>query len=232
MKISLLRSFQFEAAHENRSATGSERTRRLHGHSYGVTAYITGVVDAHLGWLVDFAEVKDNCKPVIDQLDHRVLNDIAGITDATLPDVQQWLTSRLAAAQTGFDRCVVRVIGDTQLQPSTVMEGPRARVEFGFAAAHLLPNLPDGHKCRRMHGHSYHVTVTARDPQSILTALPSLYPLVDHRELNKIPGLENPTAEYLSRWLWNEFRARDVETEVVQVNETCTSGCLFRGEED
>ncbi len=88
-----------------------------------------------------------------------------------------------------------------------------------FEAAHFLPNVPEGHKCKNMHGHSYRVTVQLDgvidehlgwiiDTAEIDAAFADVKAMLDHQVLNGIEGLENPTTEILSKWLWEFFRSR------------------------
>lgn len=113
--------------------------------------------------------------------------------------------------------------------------------EFAFEAAHLLPHVPAGHKCRRLHGHSFRVEVRVRgepDPAlgwvmdfaDLKAAWAPLDALLDHRYLNDVPGLENPTSEVLARWIWERLRPALFGLCAVTVQETCTSGCVYRGE--
>src|SRR5215204_5165699 len=85
--------------------------------------------------------------------------------------------------------------------------------EFRFEAAHRLPNVPEGHKCARLHGHSYKIEVAVRGPVDertgwfvdfgqLYAAWEPLYAVLDHHYLNEVPGLENPTSEILARWVW------------------------------
>ena len=113
--------------------------------------------------------------------------------------------------------------------------------EFTFEAAHLLPHVPDGHKCRRLHGHSYHVTVRVRgepDPQhgwvmdfgDLKAAWRPIDAALDHRYLNDVPGLENPTSEMLARWIWGRLASTLPGLSAIAVRETCTTGCEYRGD--
>ena len=113
--------------------------------------------------------------------------------------------------------------------------------EFTFEAAHRLPNVPEGHKCARLHGHSFRVRVTvagAVDPHAgwvmdfaaLKAAWRPLHDTLDHRYLNDIPGLENPTSEVLARWIWQRLAGTLPGLASVSVRETCTSGCEYRGE--
>jgi 6-pyruvoyltetrahydropterin/6-carboxytetrahydropterin synthase len=112
--------------------------------------------------------------------------------------------------------------------------------EFTVEAAHKLPNVPAGHKCGRLHGHSFRleVHVSGRvgeetgwvlDFADIKTAFQPLERQLDHNYLNEIPGLENPTSENLARWLWGRLLPELPGLSCVVVRETCTSGCIYRG---
>jgi len=113
--------------------------------------------------------------------------------------------------------------------------------EFTFEAAHRLPNVPDGHKCARLHGHSYRVAVHVTgdvdedagwviDFYDIGAAFKPLHDCLDHFYLNEISGLENPTSENLARWIWDRLSPALPGLSQVLVRETCTSGCIYRGE--
>lgn len=111
--------------------------------------------------------------------------------------------------------------------------------QFSFEAAHSLPTFPDGHKCRRLHGHSFRAEVVVEgdappdrgyllDYGQLKSACEPLRQQLDHRLLNEIPGLENPTSEVLARWIWDRLKpALPLLAEVV-VHETCTSRCHYR----
>lgn len=112
--------------------------------------------------------------------------------------------------------------------------------EFTFEAAHYLPHVPEGHKCRRLHGHSYRVEVRVRGPldprlgwvmdfADLKAAWAPLDEALDHRYLNEIPGLENPTSEVLARWIWERLTPGLPGLCAVAVRETCTSGCAYSG---
>jgi 6-pyruvoyltetrahydropterin/6-carboxytetrahydropterin synthase len=111
--------------------------------------------------------------------------------------------------------------------------------EFTFEAAHRLDGLPDGHKCARLHGHSYRVEVRISGPVAaepgwvmdfadISAAFAPLKDQLDHRYLNEVAGLGNPTSENLAVWIWDRLAGSLPLSEVV-VRETCTSGCAYRG---
>ena len=113
--------------------------------------------------------------------------------------------------------------------------------DFTFEAAHRLPNVPSGHKCARLHGHSFQVRLTVTGPldphlgwvidfADIKQAFAPLMAALDHRYLNDIEGLENPTSEVLARWIWVRLKPDLGLLSAVEVRETCTTGCVFRGE--
>jgi 6-pyruvoyltetrahydropterin/6-carboxytetrahydropterin synthase len=113
--------------------------------------------------------------------------------------------------------------------------------EFTFEAAHRLPNVPPGHKCARLHGHSFNVSVHivgpvgvesgwVRDFADLSCAMQPVLQQLDHYYLNDIEGLENPTSEVLARWIWERLQPAMPELSHVVVRETCTSGCVYRGE--
>jgi len=112
--------------------------------------------------------------------------------------------------------------------------------EFTFEAAHRLPEVPAGHKCARLHGHSYRVEVRIRgdvdartgwvmDFADVSEAFAPVRDQLDHYYLNDIAGLENPTSEVLARWIWDRL-APALPLSAVTVRETCTSGCTYRGD--
>jgi 6-pyruvoyltetrahydropterin/6-carboxytetrahydropterin synthase len=114
------------------------------------------------------------------------------------------------------------------------------RKSFQFEAAHLLPKLPVEHKCRRLHGHSFKVEIAVSGPcdphlgwlidyADISAAFRPLWEQLDHRYLNEVPGLENPTSEQIALWIWDRLIPRLPLLSEVVVAETCTAQCVFRG---
>jgi len=113
--------------------------------------------------------------------------------------------------------------------------------EFAIEAAHWLPHVPAGHKCGRLHGHSFHIAIHVSgplDPQlgwvldfaEIKTAFKAIEDQIDHRCLNEVEGLENPTSENLARWLWTKLQPLLPALSKIVVQETCTSGCIYSGD--
>jgi len=111
---------------------------------------------------------------------------------------------------------------------------------FRFEAAHHLPNLPDGHKCRRLHGHSFEVEVAVAgevdahtglyvDFKVISEAMEPILDALDHRYLNEIEGLGNPTSEHLAAWIWQRLVGPLPGLTWLRVSETPRSRCVYRG---
>jgi 6-pyruvoyltetrahydropterin/6-carboxytetrahydropterin synthase len=112
---------------------------------------------------------------------------------------------------------------------------------LSFDAAHCLPSLPEGHKCRRLHGHTFVVEVAVEgevDPQTgmvrdyaeISDAAQPVIEQLDHRYLNDIPGLANPTSEALARWLWDRLKPLLPGLTCLTVKESDTARCEYRGQ--
>lgn len=112
---------------------------------------------------------------------------------------------------------------------------------FTIEAAHRLPNLPDDHKCSRLHGHSFRIEVHVSgdvdettgwviDFSDISLAFKPLFESLDHHYLNDIEGLENPTSENLAKWVWQKLKPGLPLLSSVVIQETCTAGCIYSGE--
>lgn len=115
--------------------------------------------------------------------------------------------------------------------------------DFSFEAAHRLPNVPEGHKCARLHGHSFRVRVVIEGPVDPVTGwvmdfadikavVRPLENRLDHYYLNDIEGLENPTSEELARWIWRALKPQLPLLAAIEVRETCTSGCIYTGDDE
>lgn len=143
------------------------------------------------------------------------------------------------------------VILNPQVTPAAPSEKPRSlpivrhfaatptteiRKEFTFEAAHRLPNVPDGHKCKRLHGHSFRVTIAVRGPvdaqlgwivdfSDLKDAWAPLHTVLDHNFLNDVEGLENPTSENLAAWILQRIDVKNAAIHSITVSETCTSAC-------
>ncbi|WP_039948436.1 6-carboxytetrahydropterin synthase QueD [Leptospira fainei] len=121
------------------------------------------------------------------------------------------------------------------------MEEIELTKEFRFDAAHFLPNVPQGHKCRRMHGHSFRFKLHLKGTIDPVTGWlmdfadiskfvkPLLDNYLDHYLLNEIEGLQNPTSENICVWLWDKLRPQLPLLRKITLHETCTSACIYEG---
>ena len=119
----------------------------------------------------------------------------------------------------------------------------RARLtkDFTFEAAQTLPKAPEGHKCRRVHGHSFKVEISIEgevdptvgwvyDHANISAAMKPLLKLLDHAYINDIEGLENPTIENMAEWFWKKLESLCPGLCEIVIHETATARCIYRGQ--
>jgi 6-pyruvoyltetrahydropterin/6-carboxytetrahydropterin synthase len=113
--------------------------------------------------------------------------------------------------------------------------------QFTFDSAHFLPNVPEGHKCREIHGHTYKLIIYLEgkpgsqtgwilDFGSIRNAVDPLIKMVDHKLLNGVAGLENPTCELIAAWFWKHLKPTLPNLSKIELFETPTSGVIYQGE--
>jgi 6-pyruvoyltetrahydropterin/6-carboxytetrahydropterin synthase len=112
--------------------------------------------------------------------------------------------------------------------------------KFTFDSAHALPNVPDGHKCKNVHGHTYTLTVSVEreleenlgwvmDFADLKALVDPIVKRIDHTYLNDIPGLENPTCELFAKWIWDELANILPGLKRIELNETPSSGVIYEG---
>jgi 6-pyruvoyltetrahydropterin/6-carboxytetrahydropterin synthase len=118
MNLELRKTFQFEAAHLLPRLPKTHKCRRLHGHSFQVEIVVTGPCDPKLGWVMDYAEISDAFRPILEKLDHYYLNEISGLENPTSENLAVWIwrklkskmpmLSEIVVAETCTARCVYR----------------------------------------------------------------------------------------------------------------------------
>ena len=113
--------------------------------------------------------------------------------------------------------------------------------EYRIEAAHRLTALPEGHRCARLHGHSFVVQLHMRclldeakgwlvDFYDVDRAWAPCHEALDHRYLNEVTGLDNPTSERIAGWIWDRVKPVLPQLARVVVKETCDAGCVYSGD--
>lgn len=229
-------SASFESARSVSILPEGHRSRKIHGHSF------LAEVRCNLpnGWASfpggEVEELREILKTVTSPLDYNELNPLLEIpTDENLA---RWIRSQLKLQVPGIESVGVQ----STLHEGVDLDGrEHAHVwrRYIFESAHQLPNVPVGHKCGRMHGHGFEVILHA--DQDLGTSeigidydhLDSLWAPIcaelDHTCLNAIPGLENPTSEVISSWIWKRLKPQLPELSWVTVYETASCGAHFDG---
>lgn len=219
---------RFSAARSLPQLGAAHPAAGLHGHDFrarwwqpsGQTTSPTTLLDQQSRWL-------DCCRPLhYAHLDEHVPRaDDQGLA--------QFLQQRMAASEAGLvevrshpNQGCIRVEADRQW----------SWIRVQFEAAHRLPKVPAGHKCGRMHGHSFGLVIvhehSGQDPEpyaAMHTAWGAIAGQVQHRCLNHIPGLDNPTSEMLAAWFWPQLQRYLPDLRYVQVFETASCGAGFDG---
>jgi len=227
-------SSRFEAARQVDMLPKDHRCSRMHGHGFIATAYAAVPADwsAYPGSEVPALQREiDRCT---EMLDYVVLNErLAQPTDENLA---RWIREHLGAP--GVDRVAVQ---STAHQGVEVDARDHAHVwrRYRFKAAHQLPHVPPGHKCGRLHGHGFEVIVHANqdlagadlsiDYDHLDALWAPIAAQLNYRCLNEIPGLENPTSEMISSWIWERLKPALPTLSWVTVYETASCGATFDG---
>lgn len=234
-------SAPFEAARQLHGQPDGHATQRLHGHSFwatlrcaasaGVAAFPGGEVQA----------LQARLRAAASQLDYQHLNDfLPSPTDTALA---QWLHAQCAVGDpavlelqsTTQQGVELRYASDNATAPSTT----RVWRRYVFQSAHRLPNVPAGHKCGNMHGHGFEAILHSEhagsgvDATQAYAALDACWAPIQaqlhHACLNELAGLENPTSEVLSSWIWARLKPALPALSQVTVFETASCGAVFDG---
>jgi len=114
---------------------------------------------------------------------------------------------------------------------------------FTFDSAHRLPCVPEGHKCSQLHGHTFRVEIHVDDQldsnrgwvidfSDISKTVDPIISQLDHKYLNDIEGLENPTSENIAKWIWEKIKPNMQILSKIVVQESPNSGAVYQGEVD
>ena len=233
-KITYLACASFEAARRIDALPQQHRSHGLHGHSFmasvrcrlpaGFSVYPGGELDA----------VQAALAPPVGLLDYVLLND--AVTAPTDQNLARWVR----------DKCPLPGVQSVGIQ-STANQGAEIDAfgrtdlwrRYFFHSAHQLPNVPAGHKCGNMHGHSFEAILHARlqsgesDLELTYDRLDACWEPIrqqlDHACLNELPGLTNPTSEVLSSWIWERIKPTLTHLSAVTVFETASCGANYDG---
>jgi 6-pyruvoyltetrahydropterin/6-carboxytetrahydropterin synthase len=236
-------SLPFEAARQIDEAPAHHRLRHLHGHSFLATVRCTPTPGFAPYAGAELDTVQTQWRAQLEQLDYRLLN--AQIASPTDLNIAHWLQTH----------CTLPGVHRVELQ-STPQAGveldhdgsARAWRRYALQSAHKLPNVPAGHKCGNMHGHGFEVILHAEigpkdditDGMDLQDAPDACYALLDacwaplheemdHACLNDLPGLENPTSEIMSSWIWSRLKPTLPTLQKVTVFETASCGAVYDG---
>jgi len=226
---------RFEAACRIPMLADGHPSQGLHGHSYlaRVRAELPPAWGGFAG--AESGELVAALGCAIAPLDYADLNQ--QLSNPTDENLARWLLARLAAVP-GLSTVGVQ---STAEQGADLDGNDHAHIwrRFRFEAAHQLPNVPAGHQCGRMHGHGFEVILHANqelagsdmgvDLDHLAACWQPLQQQLHYQCLNDIAGLENPTSEVLSAWIWARLKPELPELSWVTVYETATAGCHYDG---
>jgi 6-pyruvoyltetrahydropterin/6-carboxytetrahydropterin synthase len=121
--MEVFKTFTIEAAHQLPNVPDSHPCARVHGHSFAIELWVSGVVGGRSGWVIDFADIMDAFRPLGEQLDHRLLNQIDGLANPTSENLAIWIWERVSTSLRGLSKVVVRETATS----GCVYRGPRGR---------------------------------------------------------------------------------------------------------
>ena len=122
-EMEVFKSFGIEAAHQLPNVPDTHPCARVHGHSFVIELWVSGFVGARSGWVIDFAEIEEAFEPLRDQLDHRLLNEIDGLSNPTSENLAIWIWERVSPVMRGLSKVIVRETATS----GCVYRGPRGR---------------------------------------------------------------------------------------------------------
>ena len=227
-------SGRFESARKVETLPSDHRSRRMHGHSFLATAY----ADVPNDWLQyaggEVAALQQRVSRCVESLNYCVLND--HLQQPTDENLARWVRRELGTS--GINRIAVQSTLDQGVELDA-RDHAHVWRRYRFQAAHQLPHVPAGHKCGRLHGHGFQVMVHANqdlagadlgiDYDHLDELWSPLSAQLNYRCLNEIAGLENPTSEMVSSWLWGQLKPKLPALSWVTVYETASCGATFDG---
>ncbi len=232
MKAQIIKTMYIEAARRIHDARTGRNTYT--GNSYRIDVIAEGDVDPNIGWVIDYADIKRFFEPVRRQLDHCCLSNIPALADDASPAaLEHWIGEQLRPWPSWFAGVRVslpasRGFALVHLESEAALGLPD-RVAFSFSAAQSLPQLPVGHPCRELHGHTYQIEIAPASLQQVEAAASEVFDHLDNSCINDLPGLEQATAERIAAWIWHFLVAKGAVPELVVVQETPSNRCCYFG---
>jgi len=225
----------FESARQVSVLPEGHKARNLHGHSF--LAKVRCELPSSWGSFqgAEVEELFAKLKTAITPLDYTDLNKT--LSEPTDENLARWIHKHLDVP--GIENIGLQ---STESQGVDLDIKSHAHIwrRYRFESAHQLPNVSPGHKCGRMHGHSFEVILHADvtlggndaigiDYDYIDKLWQPIFQKLDHTCLNDIPGLENPTSELISSWIWAQLKPNFLQLSWVTVYETASCGANFDG---
>ncbi len=107
MKVELTRTFEFNAAHSLPHVNDGHKCRHVHGHNFTLEVSVRGVVDPERGWLMDYGDIRAVVAPLVKELDHSMLNEVAELANPTSENIARWFWNRLEGLLPGLHRITI-----------------------------------------------------------------------------------------------------------------------------
>jgi 6-pyruvoyltetrahydropterin/6-carboxytetrahydropterin synthase len=224
----------FEAARHVSSLPENHRSRRLHGHSFLAKVRVALAPNWAAFHGDEVNALRERLEQAIAPLDYRTLNEL--VAEPTDENLARWIRARVDLP--GVDTVGVQSTLDEGADLDGAQHAHLWR-RYTLECAHQLPRVPAGHKCGRMHGHSFHILLHVNqdlgsssmgiDYDALDTVWAPIQSELDYTCLNDISGLENPTSEMFSAWLWKRLKPELPPLSWITVYETASCGANYDG---